>query len=146
MPELITEQVRAKSIYMDQQRVDKMGRTHTVRNHIVPDVGTLSGKEAEKIAIDMATELGVDESRMHVETYAKGKAPVSANPRHRGTGHHWNRKRDGYTEVTPARPFQRVRTAFAGCDLPTNDEERAALVAAFEARKAALLALPSKFS
>lgn len=144
--ELITEQVRAKSIYMDVPRVDKGGRVHTVRNHIVPDVGTLTGKEAEKVALDMAAELGVDESRMHVETYAKGKAPVSANPRHRGTGHHWNRKRDGYTEVTPSRPFQRVRSTFAGVALPATDEERAAVLAEFEARKAALLAIPSKFS
>ena len=137
MTELITEQVRAKSVSIATERVDKYGnrKPSKTRNHIVPLHGMATAKEAERIGRDMANELGVSEDRVIVETYKKGEAPITANPRHRREVPNWNRPRE-QREVTPT-PFQRVRNLFALAfnPLTATPEEMAAYVADFEARK-----------
>lgn len=134
MTEIITEQVRAKAVYVDQERVDKAGRVHTVRNHIIPSMGMHSGREAERMAVELADELGVDEGRVHVDMYDKGKAPIEANPRHRGLGDRWDRPR--HTERVTRHEFQRVRNVFAGMHIPSTPEEWAEYHAEFERRRA----------
>lgn len=131
----IVKPTRAKSVSIQVDRVDKVGKRKNAktRNHIVPLAGMATTKEAYKIGRDMAKELGVDESRIRVETYADGKAPMEANPRHRGSAHRWERPSE-QREVAP-RVFQRIRRVFSG-GMPQTPEEWAQHVADFEARKA----------
>ena len=135
----ITNQVRAKSVSIATERTPKGGQNKPVktRNHIIPLKGMATAKEAEKMGIDMAKELGVSEDRIIVETYQKGEAPIEANPRHRGSGHHWDNRTSKPMEVIK-RPFIRARSLFGGVDLPKNEEEKQLLIAEFEARKALL--------
>lgn len=136
MPELITNQVRAKSIAVKVPREDKYGERNPseVRQHIIPSKGMFSAKEAEKIGMELAKELGVSDDSVVVETYKKGEAPMEVNPRHRGLGHHWDKRPSEPREVKQ-KVFQKVRTVFAGIDLPKTEEERQALIEEFEARK-----------
>ena len=138
--ELITNKVRAKSISIAVEREDKYGKRKPskTRNHIVPSAGMFSADEAEKIGRDMAAELGVDESRVKIDTYRKGEAPLEVNPRHRGLGHHWDRRPSEPTEVVSRKP-PLVRRVFGGIFIPKTPEEVAAVEAEFEARKAAYL-------
>ena len=138
MTELITDKVRAKSVSIQVPRVDKVGKRKNARtrNHIVPLAGMMTGDEAVRLGNSMAKELGVDESRVNVELYKKGEAPMSANPRHRGSQvPRWEQPKE-QREVAP-RVFQRIRRVFSG-GLPQTPEEWAQHVADFEARKAAV--------
>ena len=83
MPELITDQVRAKAGWIETTRTDKAGRTVKARDHVVVSAGTMTGKEMEKAMRDVAREVGANESQIRLSTYAKGESPVDANPRHR---------------------------------------------------------------
>lgn len=137
----VTGLVRAKAIYMEDERTDKAGRVHKVRQHVMPMEGMYSGAEAEHEAIRMARDLGVDESKMRVETYARGKAPMEANPRHRGLPRAFeNRERTKQMVRHDQQDEMEVRQrhSFSMPGLPRTDEERDAVVAAFEARRAAL--------
>lgn len=138
--ELITNKVRAKSISIAVDRVDKYGKRvpSKTRNHIVPSAGMFSADEAEKVGRDMAAELGVDESRVKIDTYRKGESPMEVNPRHRGLGTHWDRRPSQPTEVKHT-PFQRIRNIFGGVFIPSTPEEVAQVEAEFEARRAAYL-------
>lgn len=133
--ELITDKVRAKSVSIAVERVDKVGkrRNARTRNHIVPLAGMTTGDEAVKIGRDMAKELGVDESRVNVELYKKGEAPMEANPRHRGSATRWERPSDT-REVKP-RAFQRIRNVFTS-NTPSTPAEWQAHVDEFYARRA----------
>ena len=134
----IVKPTRAKSVSIAVDRVDKVGKRKNAktRNHIVPLAGMATTKEAYKIGRDMAKELGVDESRIRVETYADGKAPMEANPRHRGSQvPRWERPSTQH-EVAP-RVFQRIRRVFSG-GMPQTPEEWAQHVKDFEARKTAV--------
>ena len=134
MTELITQQVRAKSISIDVDRVDKAGRKPgKSRQHIVPSAGMFSAKEAEKVGRDMAAELGVSEDRVRIETYRKGEAPLEVNPRHRGLGTHWDKRPSEAREVKASRPL-RVRHVFSG-GLPSTPAEWLAYVTDFNKRK-----------
>ena len=134
MTELITEQVRAKSVSIAVNRVDKVGKRKNAktRNHIVPLHGMASAKEAEKIGRDMANELGVSEDRVIVETYKKGQAPMESNPRHRIEVPRWNRPRQVREVVS--KPFQVVRRVFSA-NTPKTDAEWQAHVDAFYERQ-----------
>lgn len=140
MPEIIGQQVRAKSISIEVPREDKYGqRTPSkVRQHVIPSKGMFSAKEAEKVGAELAKELGVSEDTVKIETYKKGEAPLEVNPRHRGTGHHWDKRPSEATEVKQ-KPFIKLRRVFGGCDLPKTEEEKAAYIAEFEERKKAFL-------
>lgn len=127
--ELVTEQVRAKSVSIDMERTTAAGTKTRARGHVIPLKGMATAKEAEKMGREMAAELGVSEDRVRVETYKKGEAPLTANPRHRGNeGTRWSRPTK-QTEVKP-REFQKVRRVFGGWSPPTAEE-----LAEFEARR-----------
>ena len=134
MTELITDKVRAKSVSIQVPRVDKVGKRKNARtrNHIVPLAGMMTGDEAVRLGNDMAKELGVDESRVNVELYKKGEAPMEANPRHRGGHHRWGRPTE-QREVKP-KPFNRIRRVFAG-GMPQTPAEWAAHVEEFYRRQ-----------
>ena len=135
----ILQPIRAKSVSIATERVDKYGkrRNSKTRNHIVPLHGMATAKEAEKIGRDMANELGVSDDRVIVETYKKGEAPIEANPRHRGWSTRVEQPRKQREIVAPV--FQRVRNVFSfGWNpLSATPEEVAAYVAAFEEAKLA---------
>ena len=130
----IVKPTRAKSVSIAVDRVDKVGKRKNAktRNHIVPLAGMTTTKEAYKIGRDMAKELGVDESRIRVETYADGKAPMEANPRHRGNAHRWEQPKE-QREVAP-KSFQRIRRVFSS-GAPSTPEEWSAHIAAFYAAR-----------
>ena len=134
MTELITRKVRAKSVSIAVERVDKVGKRKNAktRNHIVPLAGMMTGDEAAKMGRDMAKELGVPEARVNVELYKHGEAPMEVNPRHRGSQPRLHRP-TAETEIKP-KPFQRVRRLFAG-GIPQTPEEWSAHVAEFHARQ-----------
>lgn len=121
MPELITEQVRAKSVSINVPRDNAGGGQNSVRQHVVPMKGMFSAKEAEKVGLEMAKELGVSDDAIHIETYKNGEAPMTANPRHRGSGHHWDKRPSEPTEVK-RKPFLRERKVWGGWTPPTPEE------------------------
>ena len=130
MPDNTIIPVRAKAGYIAQERYDKAGRVVPARNHVVSATGgVMSGKEMERVMREVAADVGADESQIRVETYAKGEAPVEANPRHRGIPPRLERK----TNHTIRKPH--VRTLWSG-GIPQTPEEWAAYVADFEARRA----------
>ena len=134
MPELITRKARAKSVSIDVQRVDKVGKRKPAktRNHIVPLAGMTTVDEAIKIGRDMAKEMGVGEDRIRVEAYQNGDSPMEVNPMHRGRLPRTERTKE-ITEIKP-KAFQRVRRFFAG-GIPQTPEEWAAHAEAFYARQ-----------
>lgn len=116
MTELITSPVRAKAGYIEGTRVDKSGRVVKTRDHAVPSKGLYSGKEMEKVMRDVARDVGADESQIRIETYAKGEAPIEANPIHRGGPKRWERLPDSQArEVRPAAGYD--RRVWGGFDL-----------------------------
>lgn len=121
MTELITEQVRAKSVSISLPREDKGGRVKDVPQHVIPMKGMFSAKEAEKVGLDLAKELGVSDDSVRVETYKKGEAPMEANPRHRGYGHHWDKQPSEAREVVTNKPTK-VRRVFSGWTPMTPEE------------------------
>lgn len=131
MTEIIVP-ARAKSVSIAVSRVDKVGKRKNAktRNHIVPLAGMATADEAAKIGRDMAKDLGVDESRVIVETYRKGEAPMEANPRHRGSAHRWEQPKE-QREVAP-KSF--VRRLFTG-GIPQTPSEWSAHADEFYARQ-----------
>lgn len=83
MAELITDKARAKAGYIKTTRIDKAGRTVPARDHVVVASGTMTADEMHKAMLDVAHQVGADESQIGIEVYAKGASPVDANPRHR---------------------------------------------------------------
>lgn len=83
MPE-ISPGVRAKSGYIEVKRKRKDGKVVKTRQHQVASQGMFSAKEMEKVMQDVAKDAGVSEDQIRIETYQHGKAPIEANPRHRG--------------------------------------------------------------
>lgn len=133
----ITEQVRAKSVSIAVERQSKYpGRKPSkTRQHTVALHGMATAKEAEQIGRELAAELAVSEDRVIIETYKKGEAPIEANPRHRTHGYHsYNKLPSKPTEVK-RKPFIRDRRVWGGCSLPQTEEEKAAYIAEFEARR-----------
>ena len=90
MTELI-DPVRAKTGYLEATRKDKAGRTVKARDHVIVSEGLYSAKEMERAMIEVAAEVGVDESAIRIETYAKGESPIEVNPRHRGTAKNYEK-------------------------------------------------------
>ena len=84
MTELVTDKSRAKAGYIKTTRIDKAGRTVPARDHVVVGAGTFTADEMHKAMLDVAHEVGADESAIGIEVYKKGQSPVDANPRHRG--------------------------------------------------------------
>ena len=132
-----TEQVRAKSVSIAVERKSKNPDAKPIktRQHTVALGGMATAKEAEKIGIQLAEELGVSEDRIIVDTYKKGEAPIESNPRHRRSGYHsFNKLPSEPTEVK-RKPFIRQRHSWSGIELPKSEAEKEAYIAEFEARK-----------
>lgn len=145
MTEIINP-LRAKSAYVEVERADRYGKRkpRKVKQHIVVNGGTMSGKEMEHTAIEMAKELGVDESKVKIETYAKGEAPVEVNPYHRGMAKNWNKQVSEPTEVIAKKEI-RVRRVFNGWSFPKTEEEMAEYLEEFYAHQAAVAATRSPY-
>lgn len=114
--------LRAKRGYIATKRYRKDGQVVNAKQHVVGGMGGVySAKEMEQEMVRVAKEVGASEDDIRIETYDKGKAPLEVNPVHRGLAKRWDRP-SRPTEVTPAKPFQRVRTQFTGWSPPTPEE------------------------
>ena len=72
---------RAKRGYIKGLRYDKAGRVRPARLHPIPGLaGAISGKEMEKMMLQVADEQGLSASDIVIETYEKGEAPRESNP------------------------------------------------------------------
>lgn len=125
--------VRAKSGWIEVDRIDNGGRTIKSKAHVVASHGMFSGKEMEGVMRDVAADLGVSEDRIHVDTYAKGQAPLETNPRHRGLGLRTTAPVKKQTEYIAVKPIK-VRATFSGWAAPSTPEEMEAYIAEFNAR------------
>ena len=75
---------RAKSGYIETERIDKSGRKVKARDHMVASQGMLTTKEMEKEMMQVADEEGHSYDKIRIEYFNKGDAPIGANPMHRG--------------------------------------------------------------
>lgn len=127
---------RAAYGYIEGTRADKAGRKpQKVKTNIVPSKGMFSTKEMEQQMIEVAKDVGASEDQIRVVPYKQGKAPMEANPRHRGLGTHWDKRPSEPREVK-RKEFIKPRRVFSGVALPKTPEEVEAAIAEFEARKA----------
>lgn len=77
----MTLPVRAKRGYIKGKRYDKAGRVVGAQLHPVTGLaGAISGKEMERIMMDVADTHGLSYNDIVVETYADGEAPRVSNP------------------------------------------------------------------
>lgn len=76
--------VRAKAGWIETKRRAKGGRIVPARDHVVTSQGMHSAKEMEKEMIAIARDVGASEDQIRISTFEHGKAPIEANPRHRG--------------------------------------------------------------
>lgn len=122
--------LRAKAGYIEVKRRDKGGRIRRAKQHMVVSEGMYSAKEMEGVMRQVAKEVGASEDQIRIDVYKKGRAPVEANPRHRGRATQFEKRRGVVQTEQPIR----VRTVFTGC--PSTPEEWAEHVAEFERRQA----------
>ena len=87
----IIKPTRGKVGYIETRRRDNGGRVVKARDHVVVSKGMFSTKELEREMVEVAKSVGADESQIRIEAYQDGKAPMEANPRHRGLGNDYQR-------------------------------------------------------
>lgn len=106
----LVKETRAKTGYIEGERRRKDGSIVKTRQHVVVSEGMHSTKEMEKVMRDVARDVGADESRIRIEAYKHGEAPIEANPRHRGRQPSLERRSDTIREVKPTqeKPARRV--------------------------------------
>lgn len=74
-PPLLSFGTRAKRAYMDTTRVNKYGKQVPARDEVIVSQGLLTGREAEKLAVEVAEDTGHDHNEIRVEVYERGETP-----------------------------------------------------------------------
>lgn len=73
---------RAKSAHIAVKRKNKYGKDVPARDEVIPLLGAMSGKEAEREITRVAEEQGYEVDRVRIDTYARSAdAPMTTNPR-----------------------------------------------------------------
>lgn len=81
---------RAKSAHVAVKRKNKYGKEVPARDEVIPLMGAMSGKEAEREIVRVAEEQGYELDSVRIDTYAKSiDAPMTTNPRRGHTSKHY---------------------------------------------------------